>query len=115
MVLHYKPAMGISFLVVATFMILVSLMLGPPQTLVAGIILLVVGALYLSRPFAEVKAKEVVVYALIGPVRKTFPFTSISELRVADGKLYLGPDMLPVSKWLVKAGDWNALIARVKG
>ena len=52
---------------------------------------------------------------MIGPVRKTFPFTSISELRMADGKLYLGLDKLPVSKWLVKAEDWNALIARVKG
>ena len=81
---------------------------GPVLT---GGICLLNGWLMLSRPLFTLEADRIVVHALIGPVKREFPFSSKRDIRVDGGKLYVGDRKLPVSRGRSNAQDWDKLVA----
>lgn len=46
------------------------------------------GALYLSRSYFELKRNELIVYALIGPMKRRYSFSNINEFVFEGDKLY---------------------------
>lgn len=58
-------------------------------SLVVNIFLVFSGALYLIRPYFELQQDRIVVYALIGPVRKQYVFRSMSDIVFEGDKTYL--------------------------
>lgn len=116
MKVRYNPFVGVVALVLGAacvFMGLWLLLLGAfSPAVVIGFVPMVVGALYLARPYFWVHQKYVEVPALIGQARREFPFTT---LEVDGGKVFaVGTDgtrkRVPVARWVAHSGDWKAAV-----
>jgi hypothetical protein len=81
-----------------------------PQAVTGGI-LLAVGLLYLTRPLFIVTPSEVQLKNGLGMTVKTYPFRSLSELKIRDGKLFVGEQKVRASRWFSDGGDWARLEA----
>ena len=83
-------------------------------SLVIGVILIVITVGYWTRPYFHVEANQVVLSALYGPVKRTFPYQS---LRIEEGRLLAVsngiPQRLPIRRWLSHTADWAQLEQRV--
>lgn len=83
-------------------------------SLVIGVILIIITVGYWTRPYFHIEAKQVVLPALYGPVKRTFPYQS---LRIEEGRLLAVsngiPQRLPIRRWLSHNDDWAQLEQRV--
>lgn len=116
MKVRYNVAVGVVFIVlgaVCTFLGLWLLLLGEfNPAVVVGLLPMLFGILYLVRPYFVVEQGMVTVPALIGPVRRQFPFTHLER---AGGKVVaVRPDgtrkKLPIARWLAHPADWRTVI-----
>lgn len=114
---RYNPAVGIVLLAlgaVCEFLGLWLFMLGESSpALFAGLVPMVLGVLYLVRPYFWVYATSVALPAPIGPVKRQFPFQS---LEVDGRKLIATRDdgtrkKVPVARWLAHPTDWREVTA----
>lgn len=88
----------------------------------AGVVMLVVsGLLYMRNPYFDVYPDHILVHALIGPVKKKYPFNQLSDFIVEGEKIYIlsngkkkrvwiGKMMADKEKWsqfllLIRASD----------
>jgi hypothetical protein len=115
MKVRYNPVIGIVVLVVGAaseFLGLWLYLLGQFNTsVVVGAILLLLGILYLVRPYFWVYPTTVEVTALVGPVRRKFPFET---LRVEGNRMFADADTgvskkVPVTRWMAHSADWTAV------
>lgn len=82
-------------------------------TLIIGLILMLLGILYLVRPYFWVYSTEVIIPAPIGPVKRRFPF---QYLEANGNRLYAVTGdgtrkKVPVARWLANSADWAAVTA----
>jgi hypothetical protein len=68
-----------------------------------------VGVMYLSKPYFTLEADRVVIKALIGPVQRVHRFAARSEVRVENGVLWVGSTKTGIRRWLADKGDWEKL------
>lgn len=120
MKVRHKPLFGVVLLLLGVLCLLLGLWLitlgeFSPATLpdvLPGVIVTVVGILYLVQPYFWITPTSVEVP--IGPRRRTFPFRT---LEFEDNKLFaIGDDgrkQVPVTRWLAHSGDWAAVVERV--
>ncbi|MEO1590644.1 MAG: hypothetical protein AAFU71_05045 [Cyanobacteria bacterium J06632_22] len=84
---------------------------------VLGILFLVVGYLYLKRPYFDVKADRITIYNLLGNVVKRYPLTPHERLKVENNKLLIEQSgmarKVAVSRFLIKNEDWAALLQQI--
>ena len=73
------------------------------------------GSLMLVRPMFELAADRIIVFALVGPLRKEFDFAAKSEIRIEDDRVYIGDRALPIRRGRCDARDWQRFIASVRG
>jgi len=115
MKVRYNPVVGVVMLVlgaVCEFLGLWLVMLGEfSPAAIAGFVPLLIGILYLVRPYFWVLPRSVEVPALIGPARRETPY---QRLELAGGKLIAVRDdgsrkKVPVARWLANSGDWAAV------
>jgi hypothetical protein len=118
MKIRYKPVVASFFVVLGGVCLLVGLWLsmlgGFNAAILAGVLGLVYGILFLTRPYFWVYPMLVEVVALVGPMKREVPFQTL-EL---DGrKLVAVRDdgtrkKVPVTRWLAHSADWDAAIAK---
>lgn len=77
----------------------------------AGAACIMNGLLMLSRPMFSLEADRVVLHALLGPLKRNYPFASKRDLTIRNNRLYVGDKKLPVGKGRCDAGDWEKLVA----
>lgn len=77
-------------------------------SIIPGIICIVMGPAYLTKPYFWVERGAVIIPALIGPVKKTKPFKRLADLSIVDGKLMLDGKKV-LGKFMARKEDWAAL------
>ena len=82
-----------------------------------GVLFLFVTYMYFQRPYFVVSDKEVVVPALIGPVKREFYYGSAENIKLSGGKLEVNMGgtwkRVPVTRWMAHPEDWSALESRL--
>jgi hypothetical protein len=66
------------------------------------------GILMMTRPAFALEPGKIVVFALIGPLTRDFPYSSPSEIRIENGKLYVGTRKVPITERRCDQTDWQA-------
>lgn len=117
MKVRYNAAVGIVMLVLGatcSFLGLWLYLLGEfSPAVIVGLVPMVIGILYLVRPYFWVYSTLVRVPALYGPVKREFPHQYLE----ADGnRLYAVTGdgtrkKVPVARWLANSADWAAVTA----
>lgn len=86
-------------------------------SIVIGILLLGLAALYLTRPYFTIEKNQIAVGALVGPLTRTYFFTVPEDVKVDGGKLYVRDDTrwkrVPVQRWMSDPADWNAMESKL--
>ncbi|MGB3767390.1 MAG: hypothetical protein WA947_12600 [Phormidesmis sp.] len=92
-----------------------------------GVLLAVVGLLYLKRPYFAIAPNRLTVYSFFGQVVKRYPFADFHSIEIDSGKVYIrAPDEAPeaengnahsfenrervkIQRWMTKSSDWKSL------
>lgn len=117
MKVRYNTAVGISFVVLGAVCTVLGLwlaMLGEfnPSVLI-GLLVLLLGILYLVRPYFWVHSKSVEVGAVIGPMKREYEFQT---LELSGGKVVAvradgTRKKVPVTRWMSNTSDWDAVMS----
>ena len=108
--LHYNKVFGAVMLALSLFILAVAFSIGKPfpQALTGGISLLVsIG--FLTQPVMVVAAGEVQMRNLFGMTMKRYPFASLSDVEIRDGRLRVNDKPIGSGRWLLHGGDWDKL------
>lgn len=116
MKVRYNVVAGVVLVVIggaATFLGLWLTLLGEfNPSVIAGLLCLLLGVLYLTRPYFYVHQSAVVIPAVLGPAKREIPFQSLTfdggrmiAVR-ADGTT----KKVPVARWMSNAGDWDSVM-----
>jgi hypothetical protein len=118
---RYQPWLGIVCLLLGAVIAGASLWAMSRQggfigLMLIGVILVVTGGLYLSRPYFAIAPNRLTLYNLIGNPVKRYPFQSFSHLRLEKGALYIEnsnglQEKVNIRPWMVKSADWRQLQA----
>src|SRR5262245_9463640 len=66
---------------------------------------------YLTRTYFEVGNDRVTLFAVLGPLKREFPFASRADLHIEGGRLFVGGEKLPIRRGQANATDWDELAA----
>lgn len=81
--------------------------------IVTGVLITVIGILYLARPYFVVEPSRIVLYNLFGMPMKQYAIEPYSTVRIENNKLYIhtkdSQTKVNVTKWLANADDWQKL------
>jgi hypothetical protein len=87
-------------------------------SLVLGLLFLVIAIQYMRRPHFIVEPNAVIILGLIGPIRRTHPFSDPNGIKVDRSGLYVDDNgkwkRVPVYRWLSNPQDWKALEDRFR-
>jgi hypothetical protein len=114
---RYNMAVGIVFVVLGAVCELLGLWLVAlgefSPAAIFGFLPLLLGILYLVRPYFWVYAGSVEVVAAVGPARRQFPFQAL-ELdgnRLVTVRADGTRKKVPVARWMANTGDWNTVMS----
>jgi hypothetical protein len=80
--------------------------------LLVGLLVAVIGVLYLTKDFLRVSSSSVEQLNLWGRVLKSYP---LNQLGVVDGQVYTEPERKKLAvRWLAKPGDWQRLLEHLQ-
>jgi len=79
-----------------------------PFTVFGGVLLLGGLLMLRERTYVTIEDDKLVVHALVGPVKRTYPFSSWSELELAGGKLSIAGKRVPIHRTQANPEDWDA-------
>ncbi|HXU06410.1 MAG TPA: hypothetical protein VN903_35885 [Polyangia bacterium] len=111
MKIRYSTGLAVLMLVGATFVLGTSYITGLSLNTLTGVLILIVGIGYLTRPLAELTDSELTLFALFGPVKKQYP---VASLRLVEGKIYSGEKRVRLPAWCTNSEDWRALMQRLQ-
>lgn len=80
--------------------------------LIPGVVCVLVGIGYLTRPFFTIEGNEVVFKALIGPLAKRLPYGA-GELRIEKNALFVGSKKTGGRRWMANNDDWDAMATQI--
>lgn len=119
MTVHYSKVWGGVFLglgILTTMLNLLARTLIPNG--IVGLILILVGVLYLTRTYVEVSPTTLEVRAPIGRVAKRYTFSSLGALVIEDGKIFVTEGgqrtRVKLSRMLADKRDWQAFVRMIK-
>lgn len=90
------------------------------STVVLGLLLILIGFLYLTRPYFAVAPNRLTIYNLLGKSVKRYPLASFSHIVVENSSVYIKSDYataaeqnekVDISKQLMRSQDWQHLKA----
>ncbi|GAB3880239.1 hypothetical protein GCM10029964_034210 [Kibdelosporangium lantanae] len=118
MKVRYRPWVGIILLVLGAVCAVLGLWLAGATgelnpSVFLGALIMLMGLLYLLRPYFWVYDASVEVAALVGPARRRFPYET---LELDGNKLYAVQGdgkrrKVSVSKWMANGDDWAQFTA----
>jgi len=111
----YKKAWGVVLVVMSGVLMMLLLFSGAIARMdmslfgpgLAAVASLIAGIGYLTRTYFVVGADRVTLFAVIGPLRREYPYSSRAELRIDNGKLFVRGQKVPISRGQADAGDWE--------
>lgn len=125
MKVYYNKAWGIFFVIMSLIILVLHLYLinltgrTQPLNMLSAILILVVGILYLNRPYFELTSTEIQLYAPLGYVVRRYNFTSYSDLDWDGKKLYLIQDgkrkRIRVSAMMSNKAQWQQFLQAIQG
>ena len=86
-----------------------------------GVLLVIVGWLYLTRPYFAIAPNRFTVYNFFGQTVKRYPFVSFDCIEIDGGRVYIrlpktnstvsaeAHELVKVQRWMTKATDWQRL------
>ncbi len=86
--------------------------------IVLGVLLTVIGVLYLKQPYFAIAPNRLTIYNLLGKSVKRYPFISYGHITVENGHVYIkseyteetsSREKVNISRWLVRPEDWARL------
>ena len=125
----YAPWLGIVILslgvlnvVLAVWVMLLSAEFS--TTIITGIVLTLMGILYLTRTYFVVAPNRITLYNLIGSAVKRYVYTSPKELQLKGNTIYIetiegapskqsASQKVKIAKWMTRAEDWRQLEAMI--
>lgn len=108
--------LGIVFVICGAAIIVLSVMVGRPLLTVCGGLIVIFGIPYMTGMMftLDIAKKTITVYALLGPVKKEYPFQSIA---CREGSVFISMDgaekKLPLSKGICEREDWEKFVEEV--
>lgn len=110
----YNKAFGAVMLALATLCLVLGVMVNAGMTIAIGAMNVVIGILYLVRPYFVVGQGTIELRNLLGMTMRTYHFGDLAALEVTpDGKTIhqIEPGgartRLKLSRWLADGGDWR--------
>jgi hypothetical protein len=86
--------------------------------LIPGVVCVGIALLYLNRPFFHYDERSIVIKALIGPLKREFPYGPDDHFEADGPRVYLvgpqGRKKVPVSRWLADKRDFDAFLRFIK-
>ncbi|MEL6903023.1 MAG: hypothetical protein AAFP07_18970 [Cyanobacteria bacterium J06606_4] len=84
--------------------------------IITGVVVTVVGYLYLTRPYFAIAPNRLTLYNLLGSPVKRYPFATFGDISLEGARLYIKDandpnqrEKVKVSKWMTKGADWRAI------
>lgn len=126
MILRYKQVFGYVLLAVGTLSLFVNLwvyLLTAQLSLLAyiflGLVMILLGYGYLTKPMAILEPNSLIIKAMYGPVQKIFDFRSFEDLKIENNRLFVrnlngGWEKTQIAKSMMKKQDWLALQEMMK-
>jgi len=120
--IRYNRVFGVILLAVgainAFFSIWLLLLGTVSATIVPGVICLLIGYSYLTKPYFIIDQHEIVLPALLGPLKRTYPYKSDNDIKIEGNSLFVsqgaGWKKVPIARFLVDNEDWAALGSRFR-
>jgi hypothetical protein len=109
--IRYKTGLAVFILVCGSVVLATTFLTGLSISTFSGVLALLVGIGYLVRPLAELTETQLILFALVGPVKRQYP---TAQLRLQDGRIYAGEKKVPLPAWTVNGEDWGALMQRIR-
>ena len=115
----YKKAWGVALIIMSGVLMMLLVLSGAfarqDMSLfgpgLAAIASLITGIGYLTRTYFEVGPDRVTVFALIGPLRREYPYSSRADLRIEGGKLFVAGKKVPISRGQADTEAWERFAA----
>lgn len=108
-------ALGLLNLFLALWLMLVSG--GFSSTIITGLVVTVVGFLYLTRPCFAIAPNRLTLYNLLGSSMKRYSFTELSDIQIDGKQVYIRVpyseggnvpgEKVRLNKWMIKPSDWK--------
>ncbi len=120
MKVRYNPVVGVVFIVlgaVCEFFGLWLVLLGEfSPAAIVGLLPILIGILYFVRPYFFVDPHTVTVPAVLGPVRREFPYErlDLEGNKVVTVRADGSRKKVPVARWLAHSADWRAVTGGVR-
>jgi hypothetical protein len=113
MEVHYSRLYRYLIIALGVVNILVGLTPGNTISLIVGVLFIALGGIALSRVYLRVEPNVIILYALIGPFKREFPYTSPADVTVAGNRLLIqsGGTTRAISapRWMVDQIEWARL------
>lgn len=86
--------------------------------MVAGVLGILFGILFLSRPYFTLAEDNLTLYALLGPAKTVYSFPPPARLQARGKKIVIvQPDgkeqAVPLTAWVADPKDWGAFLSRL--
>ena len=82
--------------------------------LLSGGVCILIGIMMRTRPLFELGPDRIVMFALLGPLRREYPFASRREVRLVGDRVMVGGKKLPLRRGRCDAQDWAVFAAAVQ-
>ena len=105
----YNKVIGIIFLVFSSFILYVSLLIGPSINTITGLLLLLVSILHLAGSAIVYDDEKMEVKNLFGITMKTYSFLTDS-ISIENSRIMVNGSKIQVQKWMLAKSDYNDLI-----
>ncbi|MCI5058347.1 MAG: hypothetical protein MRY83_19705 [Flavobacteriales bacterium] len=103
---------GTIMVLAAGFILSVSFIYGASLNTITGILLLILGINYLSRPALEYNENEIISKSALG-ISKTYQLSG-STLSVTGGRVYINNRKLPLATFIIHKGDYKRFLDFLK-
>ena len=105
----FNKVVGIIFLVCSSFILFVSVSIGPSVSTISGFLLLIVSILYLVSPAIVYNDKEIQMKNLIGMTIKRYSFET-DQISTQDNRVFVNGKRISIAKGMLVSGEYNDLI-----
>lgn len=105
----FNKVFGIIFLVLASLILYISLLIGPSLSTISGLVLLVVSVLYLVSPAVVYSPAEIQLKNLLGMTLKKYSFES-DTITVKDQRIYVNGSKINLAKGMLAKSEYNHLL-----
>lgn len=103
--------LGLGCLSLLLMLVAGNLLVGP---LISGGVAVLAGIMMLSRTYFEIGGGVLIVYAMIGPAQRRYPYDSLKDFRFEGNKLFIGAKKVGVARSQADARDWQAFVEYLK-